>query len=194
VQQQVNQAVTELRGAYMAIIPAIALGFLFLLLLGGIYVAVNRNPEFAGHPKGLYVLFFAEMWERFSYYGMRALLIFYLTKHWLFADDKANLIYGAYTALVYITPVLGGYLADRYLGQRKAVLFGGIILAIGHGLMAVEGTGGQADATINVFWAALAFIIVGSGFLKANISVIVGQLYSLRYAARRSLHDFLRRD
>jgi proton-dependent oligopeptide transporter, POT family len=179
VQQQVNQAVTELRGAYMAIIPAIALGFLFLLLLGGIYVAVNRNPEFAGHPKGLYVLFFAEMWERFSYYGMRALLIFYLTKHWLFADDKANLIYGAYTALVYITPVLGGYLADRYLGQRKAVLFGGIILAIGHGLMAVEGTGGQADATINVFWAALAFIIVGSGFLKANISVIVGQLYSL---------------
>jgi proton-dependent oligopeptide transporter, POT family len=163
----------------MAIIPAIALGFLFVLLLGGMYIAVNRNPEFAGHPKGLYVLFFAEMWERFSYYGMRALLIFYLTKHWLFADDKANLIYGAYTALVYITPVLGGYLADRYLGQRKAVLFGGIILAIGHGLMAVEGTGGQADATINVFWAALAFIIVGSGFLKANISVIVGQLYSL---------------
>jgi proton-dependent oligopeptide transporter, POT family len=163
----------------MAIIPAIALGFLFILLLGGMYIAANRNPEFAGHPKGLYVLFFAEMWERFSYYGMRALLIFYLTKHWLFADDKANLIYGAYTALVYITPVLGGYLADRYLGQRKAVLFGGIILAIGHGLMAVEGTGGQTDATINVFWAALAFIIVGSGFLKANISVIVGQLYSL---------------
>ena len=161
----------------MAIIPAIALGFLMLLLLGGVYVAVNRDPEFAGHPKGLYVLFFAEMWERFSYYGMRALLIFYLTKHWLFADDKANLIYGAYTSLVYITPVLGGYLADRYLGQRKAVLFGGIMLAIGHGLMAIEGTGGQADATINIFWAALAFIIVGSGFLKANISVIVGQLY-----------------
>jgi proton-dependent oligopeptide transporter, POT family len=161
----------------MAIIPAIALGFLMLLLLGGVYIAVNRDPEFAGHPKGLYVLFFAEMWERFSYYGMRALLIFYLTKHWLFADDKANLIYGAYTSLVYITPVLGGYLADRYLGQRKAVLFGGIMLAIGHGLMAVEGTGGQADATINIFWAALAFIIVGSGFLKANISVIVGQLY-----------------
>jgi proton-dependent oligopeptide transporter, POT family len=161
----------------MAIIPAIALGFLMLLLLGGVYIAVNRDPEFAGHPKGLYVLFFAEMWERFSYYGMRALLIFYLTKHWLFADDKANLIYGAYTSLVYITPVLGGYLADRYLGQRKAVLFGGIMLAIGHGLMAVEGTGGQADSTINIFWAALAFIIVGSGFLKANISVIVGQLY-----------------
>ena len=74
------------------------------------------------------MLFFAEMWERFSYYGMRALLIFYLTKHWLFDDGKSNLIYGAYTSLVYITPVLGGYLADRYLGQRKAVLFGGVLL------------------------------------------------------------------
>src|SRR3546814_12910728 len=74
----------------------------------------------------LFRSFFAEMWERFSYYGMRALLIFYLTQHWLFSDSKSNLIYGAYTALVYITPVLGGYLADRYLGQRKAVLFGGI--------------------------------------------------------------------
>jgi POT family proton-dependent oligopeptide transporter len=125
------------------------------------------------------MLFFAEMWERFSYYGMRALLIFYLTKHWLFADDKANLIYGAYTSLVYITPVLGGYLADRYLGQRKAVLFGGLLLAIGHSLMAVEGNGGQTDPAINVFWGALAFIIVGSGFLKANISVMVGQLYKL---------------
>ncbi len=76
------------------------------------------------------MLFFAEMWERFSYYGMRALLIFYLTQHWLFNDGKSNLIYGAYTSLVYITPVLGGYLADRYLGQRKAVLFGGILLAV----------------------------------------------------------------
>ena len=130
-------------------------------------------------PKGLYILFFAEMWERFSYYGMRALLIFYLTQHWLFSDGRSNLIYGAYTSLVYITPVLGGYLADRYLGQRKAVLFGGILLALGHFLMAVEGRGGQADPTINIFWLALAFIIVGSGFLKANISVIVGQLYPL---------------
>ena len=91
-----------------------------------------REPEFVGHPKGLYMLFFAEMWERFSYYGMRALLIFYLTKHWLFSDGKSNLIYGAYTSLVYITPVLGGYLADRYLGQRKAVLFGGVLLPLGH--------------------------------------------------------------
>ena len=142
------------------------------------------NPVYAaeektllGHPRGLFVLFFAEMWERFSYYGMRALLIFYLTQHWLFSDDRASIIYGAYTALVYITPVIGGYIADRYLGQRKAVLFGAVLLTFGHFLMAFEGDGGQDDMAINIFWLALSFIIVGSGFLKANISVIVGQLY-----------------
>src|SRR4030095_1688793 len=113
----------------------------------------------------------------FSYYGMRALLIFYLTKHWLFDDGPANVIYGAYTSLVYITPVLGGYIADKYLGQRKAVFFGGILIACGHFLMTFEGSGGQTDPAINIFWLALAFIIVGTGFLKASISVIVGQLY-----------------
>lgn len=132
---------------------------------------------FLGHPKGLFVLFFAEMWERFSYYGMRALLIFYLTKHWLFSDEQSGVIYGAYTALVYITPVIGGYLADRWLGQRKAVTYGAVLLTFGHFLMGFEGTGGQDAASLNIFWLALAFIIVGSGFLKANISVIVGQLY-----------------
>jgi POT family proton-dependent oligopeptide transporter len=135
------------------------------------------GKTFLGHPRGLFVLFFAEMWERFSYYGMRALLIFYLTQHWLFSDEASSIIYGAYTALVYITPVIGGYLADRYLGQRKAVLFGAVLLTFGHFLMAIEGEGGQNSAAINVFWLALSFIIVGSGFLKANISVIVGQLY-----------------
>ena len=132
---------------------------------------------FLGHPKGLFVLFFAEMWERFSYYGMRALLIFYLTQHWLFSDSQSGVIYGAYTALVYITPVLGGYLADRYLGQRKAVLFGAVLLTFGHFLMGFEGDGGTDSTALNIFWLALAFIIVGSGFLKANISVMVGQLY-----------------
>src|SRR5918993_3414551 len=141
--------------------------------------AAEESRTILGHPRGLFVLFFAEMWERFSYYGMRALLIFYLTQHWLYSDGKANLIYGAYTSLVYITPVLGGYLADRYLGQRRAVLFGAILLMCGHFLMAVEGVGGQDDPMMNVFWTALAFIIVGSGFLKANISVMVGQLYKL---------------
>lgn len=136
-----------------------------------------EGKTFLGHPRGLFVLFFAEMWERFSYYGMRALLIFYLVQHWLFSDSEASVIYGAYTALVYITPVIGGYLADRYLGQRKAVLYGAVLLTFGHFLMAFEGDGGQGDAALNIFWLALAFIIVGSGFLKANISVIVGQLY-----------------
>ncbi|WEK45409.1 MAG: peptide MFS transporter [Candidatus Andeanibacterium colombiense] len=163
-------------GDWIAAIAAVAL--FAVLAIGGIIVT-RKSDEVVGHPRGLFVLFYAEMWERFSYYGMRALLVLYLTKHWLFDDGKSNLIYGAYGSLVYITPVLGGWLADRYLGQRKAVLFGGALLAIGHGLMAVEGNGGQGDPTINVFWLALAFIIVGSGFLKANISVIVGQLYRL---------------
>ncbi|OZA92902.1 MAG: MFS transporter [Erythrobacter sp. 34-65-8] len=161
------------------IIVTVAAAFLVLLLIGGAAIVTSPKPEFAGHPKGLFVLFFAEMWERFSYYGMRALLIFYLTQHWLYNDEKASVIYGAYTALVYIAPVLGGYLADKYLGQRKAVLFGAVLLTFGHFFMAFEGDGslGQANPMIDVFWLALAFIIVGSGFLKANISVIVGQLY-----------------
>jgi POT family proton-dependent oligopeptide transporter len=167
-------------------IAAIATVSLAAVLAFGLSLSGRKSEEVVGHPKGLFVLFYAEMWERFSYYGMRALLILYLTKWWLFDDGKANLIYGAYTSLVYITPVLGGYLADRYLGQRKAVLYGGILLALGHAFMAVEGAAGvadplvkQADPAINVFWLALSLIIVGSGFLKANISVIVGQLYRL---------------
>ncbi|MEG3180972.1 peptide MFS transporter [Sphingomonas sp. LT1P40] len=139
--------------------------------------APGGERTFLGHPVGLFILFFAEMWERFSYYGMRALLIFYLTQHWLFSDEKSGVIYGAYTALVYITPVLGGYLADRYLGQRKAVTYGAVLLTFGHFLMGFEGSGGQDPASLSLFWLALSFIIVGSGFLKANISVIVGQLY-----------------
>ena len=131
-----------------------------------------------GHPRGLFVLFFAEMWERFSYYGMRALLIFYLTKHWLYDDGKANLIYGAYTSLVYITPVVGGYLADRYLGGRKAVLAGGVLIAIGHFCLAVEGPQGATGFYRDIFFLGLGFIIVGTGFLKANISAIVGTLYA----------------
>jgi POT family proton-dependent oligopeptide transporter len=164
----------------MATTPAIALIALIVLIVGGVVGLKSEKQEFLGHPKGLFILFFAEMWERFSYYGMRALLIFYLTKHWLFTDGESTLFYGAYSSLVYITPVLGGYLADRYLGQRKAVLFGALILTAGHILMAFEGVGGRDDPTINIFWAALACIVVGSGFLKANISVLVGQLYGLK--------------
>lgn len=167
-------------------IGAVGAIVLFAVLAIGGVIATRKSEEVVGHPRGLFVLFYAEMWERFSYYGMRALLILYLTKFWLFSDGSSNLIYGAYTSLVYITPVLGGYIADRWLGQRKAVLFGGIVLAVGHLFMAYEGIHGltdpvakQADPAINVFWLALALIIVGAGFLKGNVSVIVGQLYKM---------------
>lgn len=170
-------------GDWIGAIAAVAL--FAVLVIGGI-LATRKSDQFAGHPRGLFVLFYAEMWERFSFYGMRALLVLYLAKFWLFTEGKASFIYGAYSSLVYIMPVLGGYLADRYLGQRKAVIFGGVLLALGHVFMAVEGVHGitdplvkQADPAINVFWLALALIIVGSGFLKANISVIVGQLYKM---------------
>ena len=170
-------------GDWIAAIAAI--GLAVFLTIGGL-IATRKSEQVAGHPRGLFVLFYAEMWERFSYYGMRALLILYLTKFWLFADGKANLIYGSYATLCYITPVLGGYLADRWWGQRKAVLFGAISLAFGHLFMAYEGMQGvadpllkQADPAINVFWLALSLIIVGTGFLKGNISVIVGRLYKM---------------
>jgi POT family proton-dependent oligopeptide transporter len=138
-----------------------------------------------GHPKGLFVLFFTEMWERFSYYGMRALLIFYLTKHFLFTDGEASLIYGAYTALVYLMPVLGGILADRYLGARKAVTFGAVLLVLGHIGMAIEGDPAQmaggmvdrGDSRLFIFFVSLGLISAGVGFLKANISTMVGSLY-----------------
>jgi len=138
-----------------------------------------------GHPKGLLILFFTEMWERFSYYGMRALLILYLTKHWLYADAEAGMIYGTYAALVYAVPVLGGMIADRFLGLRKAIVFGAALLVAGHLGMAFEGPPAQIiDGQVvrssgheQVFYLSLALIVVGVGFLKANISTIVGRLY-----------------
>lgn len=148
-----------------------------------------KSKEFMGHPKGLYVLFFTEMWERFSFYGMRGLLIFYLTQHFLFSDEKSFAIYGAYTALVYLAPVLGGALSDRYLGARKAVTLGAILLVLGHLGMAFEGlpatmmlvdgvnTVVRDEFYLQVFYLSLGLIIVGVGFLKANISTIVGDLY-----------------
>src|ERR1700733_1375571 len=100
----------------------------FITVVTGIPVLIQlRN-----HPPGLRVLFFAEMWERFSYYGMRGLLIFYLTQHFLFQDKAAAAEYGAYTSLVYLLPVIGGVIADRYLGARKAVAFGALLLVAGH--------------------------------------------------------------
>src|SRR5580704_13117519 len=100
----------------------------------GLPAALFRN-----HPPGLVVCFAAELWERFSYYGMRALLVFYLTQHFLFSDADSYLIYGAYTAMVYMTPVFGGAIADRYLGARKAVAVGAVLLVLGHFGMTIEG-------------------------------------------------------
>ncbi|ALL12090.1 peptide MFS transporter [Caulobacter henricii] len=220
----------------------IALGIL-VTLVTGIPVLIQLLRE---HPKGLLILFFAEMWERFSYYGMRAILIFYLTQHFLFDPKAASAHYGSYTSLVYLLPLIGGFLADKYLGTRKAVAFGAILLVAGHLTMAIEGKpavqtltyqgatydfqaegrgqelvaklvvdgkpydvaatkagdfevkGLPANAPLpsvlpkadykldvkdrdptylNIFWLALSLIIVGVGFLKPNISTIVGQLY-----------------
>lgn len=196
------------------------------------------------HPRGLIILFFAEMWERFSYYGMRGILIFFLTQHFLFDDAMAGSTYGSYTSLVYLLPLLGGIMADRFIGTRKAVAFGALLLVAGHATMAFEGRpatetltyagqtyeisaeGRGADRSVgividgqkyafepaeggltlinppaasplpaviptgdyqievtrdmggvNVFYLAIALIIMGVGYLKPNISTIVGQLY-----------------
>jgi proton-dependent oligopeptide transporter, POT family len=129
-----------------------------------------QSQRLFGHPAGLYTLFFAEMWERFSYYGMRALLVFYMLKGFLaYGDERAYATYGAYTALVYMTPFFGGMLADKLLGARRAVVFGGLLMAAGHLLMTVENS--------TAFFLALALLITGNGFFKPNISTMVGELY-----------------
>lgn len=202
--------------------------------------------QMRNHPPGLRILFFAEMWERFSYYGMRGILIFYLTQHFLFSDEYSGGIYGSYTSLVYLLPLIGGILADRFLGTRKAIAFGALLLVAGHGMMAIEGKAARESLTynnaayelvvegrgetrevklkvgdgayafgpsadggleiknlpanapipakldkgsfkvevternqtyVNIFFLALSLIIMGVGFLKPNISSIVGQLY-----------------
>jgi POT family proton-dependent oligopeptide transporter len=130
----------------------------------------TRLPQFAGHPAGLFVLFFAEMWERFSYYGMRALLVLYMSKGFLRYDDtRSYAVYSAYTALVYATPFIGGSFADRLLGQRRAVVLGGLLMAAGHLMMTLENQ--------VAFFLALALLICGNGFFKPNISTVVGALY-----------------
>lgn len=238
--------------------------FNIVVVLGIVITVITCIPVFTQmrhHPKGLHILFFAEMWERFSYYGMRGLLIFYLTQHFLFDDNFSQGQYGTYTSLVYLLPLIGGMLADQFLGTRKAIAFGALLLVAGHFLMGVEGKPAQQQMTIagetylfdatgtqaarrvtievgdthcafnpptsemtegqctlsankdgdlvftnlpetaplpaviakgdysleivnrsklfvNIFYLALAFIIMGVGFLKANISSIVGELYN----------------
>lgn len=145
------------------------------------------SATFAGHPPSLFVLFFAEMWERFSYYGMRALLVFYMMKGFLgYGDDEAYAVYGAYVALVYMTPFFGGMLADRLLGYRKAVILGGLLMGAGHAVMGIHpeliggllGEGLAHGISTAAFFVALALLIVGNGFFKPNISSIVGSQYA----------------
>ena len=128
------------------------------------------------HPASLFVLFFTEMWERFSYYGMRALLTVFLVSElvnggWAWTNEEALKLYGLYTGLVYLTPLLGGMIADRFTGYRKAILIGALIMTLGHASMALEGF------SQNFFYVGLLFMILGNGMFKPNISSMVGQLY-----------------
>lgn len=131
------------------------------------------------HPKGLWVLFGTEMWERFNFYGMRALLTLFLVNSLLMKEEEASLIYGGFLGLCYLTPMLGGFVADRFLGNRNCILLGGLLMAIGQLLLFTSGSvfeGNRAFATI-IMYTALAVIVFGNGFFKPNISSMVGSLY-----------------
>jgi proton-dependent oligopeptide transporter, POT family len=133
-----------------------------------------QQKQLIGHPLGLFILFFTEMWERFSYYGMRALFVLYLTatlanggQGW--SGAEATMLYGWYTGLVYITPIIGGLIADKFWGYKKAILVGGFLMTLGHAVLAVD--------AIPAFYLGCTFLILGNGFFKPNISSMVGQLY-----------------
>src|SRR3954468_5827869 len=150
-------------------------------------ITVPESPRdrydraFFGHPRGLSTLFFTEMWERFSYYGMRALLILFMTAAPAagglgFDAITAGAIYGLYTAMVYMMALPGGWIADRLIGQQRAVLLGGVLIAAGHFSMAVP--------MLATFYLGLILIVIGTGLLKGNVSVIVGRLYTPNDARR----------
>lgn len=130
------------------------------------------------HPRGLYLLYFTEMWERFSYYGMRAIFTLYMVNALMFDKAFASKIYGSYTGLVYLTPLLGGYIADRYWGNRRSIIFGGVLMAIGQFFMFMSGSLFETVETSKLLmYTGLGFLIFGNGFFKPNISSMVGQLY-----------------
>ncbi|MGH7499757.1 MAG: peptide MFS transporter [Gemmatimonadales bacterium] len=138
-------------------------------------VVAAQDTRFFGHPRGLSTLFFTEMWERFSYYGMRALLILFMTAPLAtgglgFDTAKAGAIYGTYVALVYLTSLPGGWIADRFLGQRRATLYGGVVIMLGHIALAVP--------SLATFYLGLGLVTIGTGLLKPNVSTMVGQLYT----------------
>jgi POT family proton-dependent oligopeptide transporter len=131
------------------------------------------------HPKGLYVLFATEMWERFNYYGMRAILVLFMTKALLFDKAFASNLYGSYTGLVYLTPLIGGYIADRYWGNKRSIITGGLLMALGEFILFFCATvyGSNEQLATFLFFSGLGFMIAGNGFFKPNISSLVGQLY-----------------
>ena len=130
----------------------------------------STDRAFFGHPRGLGLLALAEMWERFSYYGMRAILVLYLTKSLGWSGQDASRLYGAYTGAVYLTPMIGGYIADRFIGTRRSLVIGGIIIAIGHFMLAID--------DMRFFYGGLIAVVIGTGFFKPNVSTMVGQLYA----------------
>ncbi len=132
-----------------------------------------------GHPKGLAVLFATEMWERFNYYGMRAILVLFMTKALLFDKAFASNLYGSYTSLVYLTPLLGGYIADRYWGNQRSIIIGGLLMALGEFVLFFCASTYQSAPDISAlfFFSGLGLMITGNGFFKPNISALVGQLY-----------------
>lgn len=140
---------------------------------------MNTSVQKKGHPKGLYLLFFTEMWERFSYYGMRALFVLFMAKALLFDKELSSQIYGSYTGLVYLTPLIGGYVADRYWGNQRSVIVGGLLMAIGQFFMFLSGLfyKENPDLAPTLMFVGLGFLIFGNGFFKPNISTMVGQLY-----------------
>ncbi len=131
------------------------------------------------HPKGLYILFATEMWERFNFYGMRAMLVLFMTKALLFNQAFASNLYGSYLSLIYLTPLLGGFMADRYWGNRRSIIAGGIVMAIGEIILFACGTiyKSAPDVSTFLFFSGLGLMIAGNGFFKPNISSMVGQLY-----------------
>ncbi|UYQ93230.1 peptide MFS transporter [Chitinophaga horti] len=140
---------------------------------------MNQNATPKGHPKGLYVLFATEMWERFNYYGMRAILVLFMTKALLFDKAFASSLYGSYTSLVYLTPLVGGFVADRYWGNRRSIITGGLLMALGEFLMFGCASLYNTNHGLStfLFFSGLGLMIAGNGFFKPNISSMVGQLY-----------------
>lgn len=140
---------------------------------------MSKQQSTSGHPKGLYVLFATEMWERFNYYGMRAILVLFMTKALLYDKVFSSNLYGGYTGLVYLTPLVGGYIADRYWGNRRSIITGGLVMALGEFLLFGCGSiyNTSQEVASLLFYSGLGFMIVGNGFFKPNISSMVGQLY-----------------